>query len=113
MEYEQGAETLRGGNPGPSSPIISLQSAINFGEYDPNYLKTFPEWHKLSKHMQWELISKAIKNRRRQLWVHWAEVNNQPNFSKKPHLKAALENIQMQVALLQDDEERLQVEYSR
>lgn len=113
MEYEQGNETIRGGGSQSSPPLLTLQAAIDFGEYRPQHLSTFPEWSKLSRHMQWELIGKAMKNRRRQLWMQWAEVNNQPNFSKKPHLQVALKNIEMQVDLLQLDEEQLQVEYSR
>ena len=91
---------------------MTLQKAIEMGEYDPEYLAAFPDWHQLSRHMQWEMIRDGLKNRRRQLRIHWAEIANQPDFSKKPHLHKALKNIEGQLDGLQSDEERLQVEYS-
>ncbi len=91
---------------------MTLQKAIDMGEYNPDFLATFPEWHQLSRHIQWEMIRDGLQNRRRQLRIHWAEIANQPDFSKKPQLHKALKNIEKQLDELQTDEERLQIEYS-
>lgn len=45
--------------------------------------------------------------------VNWAEVANQPEFSKKPELKQALRGIEKQLKVLQVDEERYQVEFMK
>jgi len=36
----------------PIKSGLSLQQAIEFGEYDPKYLANFAEWHTLSVHVQ-------------------------------------------------------------
>jgi len=95
-----------------NSESVSLKEAIEMGEYDPKYLLTFVEWQKLSKNMPWQMIRKALKNRRRLLWTNYAEIFNQIDFSKKPELKIAMENVQKQTEKLQKDEEKLQIEYS-
>ena len=91
---------------------VSLKEAIEMGEYDPKYLQSFAEWQKMSKNMQWQMIRKALKNRQRLLRLNYAEIFNQLDFSKKPELKIAMENIQKQIENLQKDEEGLQLEYS-
>ena len=111
MSFEQG-ETISGSGPKQASPTMTLQKAVDLGEYDPEYLAIFPEWNQLSRHIQWQMIRQALHNRRKQLMVQWAEVANQPDLSKKPHLAVALKNIQKQLDHLQTDEEELQVEYS-
>lgn len=59
-----------------SSPtFLTLQKAVDFGEYDPDFLGQFPEWHTLTRHIQFELIKKALENRDRQIWQHYAELN--------------------------------------
>jgi len=112
MSFEDAGEFVGGGGAKIVSPVMTLQKAIDMGEYDPDFLATFPEWHPLSRHIQWEMIRQGLKNRTRQLRVHWAEIANQPDLSKKPHLAMAMKNIQKQLEGLQHDEERLQVEYS-
>lgn len=87
---------------------MNLQKAVDLGEYDPEYLSTFTEWHELTKHLQWRMVREALKNRRQSLTMNWAEVQNQPNYSKKPHLKIIQESIQKQLIQLQEDEESLQ-----
>ncbi len=87
---------------------ITLQRAVDLGEYDPEYLSSFPEWHDLTPHLQWRMVHQAIKNRRTSLMVNWAEVANQPNYSQKPHLKPIQASIEKQLKQLQDDEESLQ-----
>lgn len=91
---------------------LTLQKAIEFGEYHPEYLANFAQWHQLSRHAQFELIQQALINRRQHLLLQWAEINNMLDFSKKPHLKPALKNIEKQLKQLESDRESLFVEYS-
>ena|SRR3989338_4816550 len=112
MGFEDAGEFVGGGGTKTVSQTMTLQKAIDLGEYDPDFLATFPQWHSLSRHIQWEMIREGLKNRTRQLRVHWAEMVNQPDFSKKPYLAMALKNIEKQLKELQHDEEKLQVEYS-
>jgi len=97
---------------GQKRPLITFYQAIEMGEYNPSYLKIFPEWHQLSRHVQFQYIRQALDNKRRQLLRQWAEVNNMLDFRLKPHLKEALENIQTQMKKLDQDREKLYVEYS-
>lgn len=92
---------------------MTLQKAIDMGEYDPSFLANFSEWHTITKFMQWQYIRQAIKNRRQFLWVQWAEINNVLDFRLKPELKEALKNIENQQVKLNQEEERLQIEFSR
>lgn len=69
MEF---GEVPRGGSPVQDGSYLTLQKAVEFGEYNPEKLATYPEWHKLSRHAQFELIKRALNNRNRQLWVKWA-----------------------------------------
>lgn len=113
-EFEDTLENKTSGGPAKStSDDITLQKAIDMGEYDPKYLSTFPDWFKLSRIMQWQMVSQAIKNRRRFLQLQWAEINNQLDFSQKPYLKEALKNIEKQLKVLRIDEEKYQVEFSK
>ncbi len=91
---------------------ISLQKAVDLGEYNPDYLSTFPEWHTLSNVIQWQMLKQALDNRERQLVKQWAEINNVIDFSEKPHLQEALRNIEKQRKKLLDDKEKLMLEYS-
>lgn len=91
---------------------MTLQKAIDMGEYNPEYLATFPEWQGLSNHIRFQYIKTAIDNRRRQLIMQYAEINNVLDFSQKPHLTEALRNIEKQLKLLELDREKLLVEYS-
>lgn len=114
MGFEDaGIEKLKGSSSTGNVSKMSLSQAINFGEYDPAYLATFAEWHTLSKHIQFQYIRKALDNRERQLRVQWAEIVNFLDFSKKPHLKDALENIQKQMKIVEKDREKLYLEYSK
>lgn len=99
-------------SPPPKKSKMTLQEAIEFGEYDPNVLQNFAEWHTLSVHIQWQLIRKALDIRHRQLISQYAELSNALDFSKKPHLRDAMKNVQRQLEKLRDDKEQLYVEYS-
>lgn len=90
---------------------MTLQKAIDLGEYDPKYLSTFPEWQGLSKHIRFQFIKTAIDNRRHQLVQQYAQINNVLDFSLKPELKVTLDNIHRQIKSLDTDFERLSVEY--
>lgn len=92
---------------------MTLEKAIEMGEYEPSYLSTFPEWHQLTKYLQFQYIRRGVENRRRHLRVQWAEINNVLNFSLKPHLKEALRNIEIQLKELDRNEERLYLEYTK
>ena len=91
---------------------MTLAKAIEMGEYDPDYLSTFPQWHTISRHIQFQYIRTALDNRHRQLILHWAEINNMLDFRLKPHLKDALENIEKQLKILEKDRENLYTKYS-
>lgn len=91
---------------------ITLQQAIEFGEYDPKLLSNFAEWHTLSVHIQWQLVRKALDIRHRQLITQYAELNNTLDFSKKPHIYEALKNVERQIAHLNKNREQLYVEFS-
>lgn len=112
FEEEGTKEKLSGSSHRPS-PHMTLQKAIDMGEYDPDYLATFPEWHKLSQHVQFQFIREGLDNRRRQLTLQWAEINNVIDFRLKPHLKIALKNVERQLKKLDKDWERLYLEYSK
>ncbi len=96
-----------------SATKMTLQRAVELGEYDPEYLSTFPDWHTLSAHVQLQFIKSGLDNRERQLVLQWAEICNVIDFSLKPHLAEALRNVEKQLKQLGADRERLYLEYSR
>jgi len=110
-ELEPKEQNLSSGPPSKKTNI-TLQQAIDFGEYDPKVLANFAEWHTLSTHIQWQLIRKALDIRQRQLITQYAELNNALNFSKKPHLHKACKSVERQLRRLAGDREKLYVEYS-
>jgi len=95
-----------------STLFKTLEQAIEAGEYHPEILKAFKEWSELSSIMQFHLIRKACDIRYRDLISQYAEVSNVLDFSKKPHLKTVLDNIQRSIKLLEDEKEQLYVEYT-
>ena len=92
---------------------MTLAKAIELGEYNPEFLATFAEWNGLSRHIQFQYVRQALDNRHSHLITQWAEVNNMLDFSKKPHLTEALENIMAQIMKLEKDREKLYLEYSK
>ena len=110
---EEDIETLKSSKSIKSSSKMTLQKAVDMGEYNPDFLSTFPEWHTFSKHIQFQYVRQAIENRRKQLVVQYAEICNILDFSKKPHLKEALKNIKEQLDKVEDDREDLFVEFSK
>lgn len=114
MAYEdmESGEKIISSSPSPSKNM-TLKEAIELGEYNPDFLATFPEWHTFSRHVQFQHIRKALDNRNRQLLVSWAEINNTIDFSLKPQMAEALKNIQEQMKKLDDDRDKLYFEYSK
>lgn len=92
---------------------LKFEQAIEMGEYDPEFLGQFPQWSTYSRRVQFEFIRKALENRNRHLITQWAEITNMLDFRLKPHLRDALKNIEKQLKRLQEDKEKLYVEYSK
>ena len=113
MEDHEAESSLKGGKPSSPGGNLTLSKAIELGEYNPEFLGQFPEWHTLSRHIQFEYIRQALETRNKQLITQWAQTVNILDFSKKPHLKDALKNIEGQLEKLKQDKEDLFVEYSR
>lgn len=90
---------------------MTLDKAVELGEYDPNFLSTFPEWAGFTTYIRWNYIRQAIKNRRRFLMLNWAETNNVLDFRLKPEMKGVLDKINQQLNFLNQEEERLRIEY--
>lgn len=95
-----------------AAPTMTLQKAVDLGEYKPEFLETFAEWHILSPHVQLQYIRQALANRRKHLLTQWAEISNVLDFRLKPELKGALRKIEDQMRKLEDDREKLYLEYS-
>jgi hypothetical protein len=111
MEDDQEREATIGSSSGQTKKL-TLEKAIELGEYDPKFLSNFPEWHDLSKHVQFQFIRRALDNRNRQLITQYAELSNVLDFSKKPELKDAMRNVEKQIRELREDKERLYTQYS-
>lgn len=111
MEDDSEKEPTKGST-GTNVKKITLEKAIELGEYDPNFLSNFAEWHELSRHVQFQLIRKALDNRYRQLVTQYAELSNVLDFSKKPEIRSAMENVDAQIKILRRDKEALYSQYS-
>ena len=111
MDSNEFGENIRGGGPLQKNQVMTLQKAVDMGEYKPEYLSTFPEWNTLGKHVQFQFISTGLKNRRNQLLTQYAEINNVLDFRLKPELKVTLNNIIEQMKVVDDDYEKLSIEY--
>jgi hypothetical protein len=95
-----------------SQRIISFKESIDLGKYEVEYLSQYKEWQELDRHLQFQYISQAIINKRRQLRLQWAQLANQPNFSKKPYLAGAQKKVEKALRDLDINEELLMVEYA-
>jgi hypothetical protein len=114
MDEEDNSQEQMSSSPVPSAtPVMTLQKAVELGEYDPKFLSGFPEWHTFSKHVKFQFIQQAISNRFKQLDMQYASIINVLDFSKKPHLKQSLKNIEEQIQELRKDKEDLLEEYSQ
>jgi hypothetical protein len=91
---------------------ITFKEAIELGKYEPDFLAQFPEWKTFDAQIQYQFVIKALHNRRKQLRLQWAELCTQLDFSKKPHLEVAQRKVEQAIRDLNDDEERLIVQYA-
>jgi len=110
-EMDDSMETTLQSAGSASAKKFQLREVLALGEYDPDYLGTFVEWHTLSRPVQWSLIKKALDIRESQLVQQWAEINNILDFRLKPELKIALKNIEKQRHRVMRDRELLLMEY--
>lgn len=114
MSYEDEVAKEKLGSAGVSpSSVMSLQKAVDMGEYDPGFLAKFSEWKLLSRHVKLQFIRQGLDNRRKNLLMQWAELNNVLDFSTKPQIKVALRNVEKQLKELEDDREKIYLEYSK
>lgn len=113
MGYEDSLEKGTSGAPSPRPAKMTLAKAVEFGEYNPGYLSSFPEWHTLSRFIQFQYIRSAVENRRKQLLMQYAEINNMLDFRLKPQLSDALKSIEKQLKMVEIDREKLFIEYSK
>jgi hypothetical protein len=111
-ETESGKEKISSGG-GGTSQQMTLQKAVDLGEYNPKYLANFPEWHKLSKFLQLQFIRQGLDNHEGRLMSQWSELANELNYRDRPALKQAQENIMKQIKKVQADRERLYIEYTK
>ncbi|MCS7092082.1 MAG: hypothetical protein NZM26_01880 [Patescibacteria group bacterium] len=95
----------------PKKTALTLRQAIEYGEYDVAYLSTFPEWHELPKHIQFEYLNEAMDNRRKQLLQHWAYINRTSNWSVRDDLKEISAGIEKQLDELERDRQKIMAEY--
>lgn len=109
---EFGEQISSGRSPSKKTSSMTLQQAIDLGEYNLDVLKTFPEFLNLSSHAQFQLVRQALENKRRQLLMQWAEINNMLDFSKKPELKEALGNIDKKLKQVEKDREEVYLIFS-
>lgn len=113
MGFEDDVEEDKGSTIPFSKGKMTLDKAVELGKCDPKYLSIFPEWHTLSRYLQFQFIRRGLERRRQHLRVQWAEINNVLDFRLKPHLKESLLNIEKQLKELDKDEEKLYLEYSK
>jgi len=92
-------------------PKMTLEKAVEMGEYDPKFLATFPEWSTFSDNIRWHYIRDAIRNRRRFLLLNWAETNNVLDLRLKPEMNDVLDRINDQLKALNAEEEKLRLEF--
>ena len=90
---------------------MTLDKAVEMGEYNPDFLATFPEWAGFSNNIRWHYIRDAIQNRRKFLLLNWAETNNVLDFRLKPEMKQVLDKINLQLKNLNQEEEKLRLEF--
>jgi hypothetical protein len=107
-ENEQGISS----KPTMIATKLTLEKAVELGEYDPDFLANFPEWHILSRHIQFQYIRKALDNRNRQLLGQYAELNNVLDLRNKPEVWKAIKNMEKQLHELLEIKEKLFSEYS-
>jgi hypothetical protein len=91
---------------------LSFKEAIEMGKYDEAFLNQYSEWRGFDRQIKLQFITKALTNRRLQLRKQWASLANQLDFSAKPHLLEAQKRVEQALRELNQDEERILVEYA-
>lgn len=110
-EGEEKEQNLGGKHP-VTTAKLTLEKAVELGEYDPNFLANFPEWHTLSRHIQFQYVRRALENRHHQLLFQYAELNNVLDLRNKPNVWKAINNMEKQLHHILEEKERLFSEYS-
>ena len=110
-EQEPSGETVRSSKP-PKLGKLNLQQAVDMGEYDPENLANFSEWHTLSTYLQFQLVRKALDIRYRQLMLQYAELNNVLDLREKLQVQQAIKNVEKQLRLFEQDREDLFVYFT-
>lgn len=111
MDDSEFGEKIKTGSKPQVSQNMTLQKAVDMGEYNPDFLSTFTEWHTLSKHIQFQFIQTAMENRRHQLLAQYAAISNVLDFRLKPELKETLNSIHKQLKKIDEDFEKISMEY--
>ena len=109
---ENSQEYGSGGGSASDTGVMTLQKAVELGEYEPHYLARFPDWSLLSRHVQSQLIRKGLENRWYQLMRKWSDLANVDFYSMKPHLGTAQKKVEEEIKNLEADRERLLEEYA-
>lgn len=91
---------------------INFEQAIDFGEYQPEILSEFEEWKGFTSYTQLQFILKGIENRRKRLTAQIADMYNVLDFSLKPEAKEAAEQLLKLLKKVEEDKEKLTIEYS-
>ncbi len=113
MDKDEEKEQGLSGKQSQTISKLTLGKAMELGEYDPSFLANFPEWHSLSRHIQFQYIRKALENRHRQLLTQYAELNNVLDLRNKPDIWKAIRNVNAQLHHLLEEKERIFLEYSK
>lgn len=83
MSEHEGSKEHGSSGGGTSTGRLTLQRAVDLGEYKPEILARYSDWHLLSRHGQLQFIRKGIHNRKAQLMTQYAELFNVLDFSEK------------------------------
>lgn len=92
--------------------ILTLSELIDLGEYDIEKLSEYEEWQEFSPYIQLQYITKAIDNRRKKLTQQLAQLYNVLDYRLKPEVQEAVKNLHKSLKNLEDDKERIFIEFS-
>jgi hypothetical protein len=105
MDHEESKEHSTSGG-GPYTSAMTLQRAVQLGEYQPDYLSRFPEWVTMSRYVQLRFIREGMRSRKPQLMTQYAVLFNVLHFSEKTaELEPKLNHILDLVKQVDADEE--------
>ena len=105
-ETEATKERGSSGGGGGSAGFMTLQKAVELGEYKPEVLSQYSDWKLLSKHGQLQFIRTGLRYHKGQLLTQYASLFNIPNYSlKADELEPKLNHILDLVKEVDRDEE--------